>query len=470
MRAVIYARVSSDAKGRGRSVAEQVAECESWAEREGWEIVETLTDNDRSASRHAKRTRPAWEQTKRLIASGGVDVLLTWEASRAQRDTEAYVALRGLCASHGVRWAYSGTVYDLADRSDRFRTGLDALVAEDEADRTRERVLRAMRANAAKGRPHGRRLFGYRRVYDPTTGDLIGQEPEPDEAALVREAADRFLAGESTRSIARDWNRRGIPTPANAKNGWGLEQVRRILANPSYAARRAHQGEIIGDADWSAIIDGETFDRIAVKLADPSRTTMRRAPTVRLLSGVARCGMCGGPLRYAKQGSATRGYRLTYTCVRNHCVARDLESLEAFVTAVVLERLSRPDARAAMSDRDPDPAVEAAMQEAVDLRARLDDAVGQFTTGKLTASTLARIEGDLMPRIAEAERRARVTGLPTAAADIAGEDDPTAAWEALGRDQQREIIRALLEVVVLPVKVKGRKRFDPSCVRIEWRR
>ena len=72
---------------------------------------------------------------KVAVAAGGLDVLVTWEASRAQRDLDAYLELRRLCAASGVRWAYSGTVYDLAHGSDRFRTGLDALVAEDEVEK-----------------------------------------------------------------------------------------------------------------------------------------------------------------------------------------------------------------------------------------------------------------------------------------------------------------------------------------------
>ena len=105
---------------------------------------------------------------KVAVAAGGLDVLVTWEASRAQRDLDAYLELRRLCAASGVRWAYSGTVYDLAHGSDRFRTGLDALVAEDEVEKMRSRVLRALRANANSGRPHGVVGFGFRREYDPS--------------------------------------------------------------------------------------------------------------------------------------------------------------------------------------------------------------------------------------------------------------------------------------------------------------
>lgn len=476
MRALIYTRVSHDPNGRGRSVEEQRAECEAFCEREGWEIVDVLADNDRSASRYAKGGRPAWEQVKQAIAGGTVDVLVTWEASRAGRDLAAYTELRDLCAQHRVSWAYSGTVYDLDERADRFRTGLDALVAEDESARTSERIRRATRAAARAGRPHGRRLYGYRRIYDPHTAELIGQEPDPDEAPIIREAARRFLAGESARSIANDYNARGVPTPHSGR--WDLTRIRRILTNPSYNAKRTHKGQIVGPADWPPILDDDTFSTLAARFADPSRRTTRRSPKVRLLSGVARCGVCGAPMRYAKQGGyedrttgRRRTERLTYSCSGdNHCTARDLRQLEAYVTAVVLERLARPDARDTIAGAHPDPAAEEAMREAVELRARLGDATEQFTAGALTAATLARIESSLLPQIQDAERRARVAGLPTVAADVAIADDPAAVWDGLADEQQREVIRALLEVVVLPVKVRGRKAFDPECVRIDWRR
>ena len=434
MRALIYARVSSDPRGRGRSVDEQVDESVAWAEREGWDVVETVRDENRSASKRAKRAREGWARVHDVLVGGAVDVLVTWEASRAQRDLDAYLELRQLCVDHGVRWAYSGAVYDLSDRTDRFRTGLDALVAEDEAERTRERVLRAMRSNATKGRPHGRIPFGYRRVYHEHTGELIRQEPDPEEAALVREAARRFLAGESTRSIANDFNQRGLAPPHSGR-GWDLTRVRRILTNPTMAARRVHRGEVVGVGDWPAILDDATFDALAARFADPTRRTTRRSPTVRLLSGVARCGTCGGPMVMTKQGGFVDGrgrhrrVRRSYACRYKHCVSRDMKMLDAYVTAVVIERLSRPDAREAIAGAAPDPITSEALDEAANLQRQLDDAITEFTAGNLTAATLGRIEADLLPKIADAEKRGRVAGLPTAAADVALDDNPSAAWD-----------------------------------------
>ena len=55
----------------------------------GWEVVRVFTDNDRSASRYATKTRPEHTRLIKFIESGGADVLVTWESSRAQRDLDA---------------------------------------------------------------------------------------------------------------------------------------------------------------------------------------------------------------------------------------------------------------------------------------------------------------------------------------------------------------------------------------------
>src|SRR4051812_47776861 len=182
-RAVIYTRVSSDPNDRGRSVAEQETECRAVCARNRWDVVAVFSDNDRSASRYATKQRPEHRKLIRYIEAGKADVLVTWEASRAQRDLRAYADLRDLCEQRGVLLSYSGRTYDMTESDDRFSTGLNALLAERESDQTRKRVLRAVRANADKGRPHGKLLYGYRREYDPATRELIGQVPDEHDIA-----------------------------------------------------------------------------------------------------------------------------------------------------------------------------------------------------------------------------------------------------------------------------------------------
>lgn len=459
MRALIYTRVSQDRSG-GRSPAEQEAEARLVCGREGWDVAEVVTDTN-GASRHSKGTRTGWKKAQTMVEARKVDVLVTWEASRAQRDLEAYAALRRLCSTAGVLWNYSGRTYDMAAKDDRFSTGLDALLAEREADETADRVKRAMRANATQGRPHGRRLFGYQRVYDNASGALTGQVPLTGEAEVVAGIFRDYLAGFGIRTIARSLNSAGVTTGTGAK--WNDPQVRRVLVNPAYAGRRVHRGEVVGDADWPALIDAETFDRVQARLVAQRTSKTRHTPTARLLSGVGRCGLCGG-----KVGAIhDRHQRKVYVCRDKYEVCRDLVSLDAFVSAVIIERLSRADVAEALSGQE-DPAVEQARLRVAELEAQLDSAVDQFTAGKLTASTLAKVEAKLLPAITEARQITRRALVPLEV------DVPATGveewWDGLTHEVRREIVGALLAAVVILPTGKGRRVFDPAAVRIEWRR
>jgi hypothetical protein len=42
-------------------------------------------------------------------------------------------------------------------------------------------------------------------------------------------------------------------------------------------------------------------------------------------------------------------------------------------------------------------------------------------------------------------------------------------WDGLIAEQQGEVVRSLLVMKVLPVKVRGSKRFDPDAIEIEWK-
>src|SRR2546423_3040676 len=228
-RAVIYTRVSSDPRDNGRSVESQEAECRAYLDRQGWSLIKGFEDNDRSASRYARKERPGYVQLKEFLTTGGADVLVMWEGSRAQRDLRDFLALRDLCAERGIGYSYSGRLYDMNRTDDRFSTGLDALLAEREADVTRDRVLRGMRTSMAAGRPHGKLLYGYRREY-ADNGMYLRQVPHEDRAAVVKEAGRRVAEGEACYSIAQEFNPRRIRAPRGGT--WDQSQIRRRAYKP----------------------------------------------------------------------------------------------------------------------------------------------------------------------------------------------------------------------------------------------
>jgi site-specific DNA recombinase len=458
-RALIYTRVSKDRK-QSRSTAEQEAECRAVCEREGWSISDVLSDNGRSASKYATKSRPAWDEVKRRLATDGIEVLVTWEASRSNRDLGEFVALRDLCLANDVLLSYAGRTLDLDDTDDSFQASLDAVLGERESNQTRKRILRNVRANAVAGRPHGRILYGYRRVYDPQTGGLVGQEPDPETAPIVQEIARRFLSGESIYALTEDLNARGV-----SERPWNPNRVKRCLTNPGYAGLRVYQREVVGDADWPAIIDRPTFDAIAAHFA-PRRGGRGGRDVKFLLSGIARCGKCGGDM-YVNYDRRNGGRTGIYSCQpgKGH-LTRNQEHLDAYVTVVVLERLATVDFADFAAEH---PEATAARAEAAELRERLDAAAAEYSAGKVSASMLGKVEAELVPQIKAAEKRARAAAVPPNIVDLAGEGVDE-RWDALSVEQRREVVRLLLDVTVLPsTRPRGMRGFDPDAVRLEWR-
>lgn len=457
MKAAIYTRVSQDRSQQGKSVASQEQECRDVCARNGWDVTAIYSDNDRSASRYASKARPEFQ--KLMAELQNYDVLVTWEASRATRDLEVYVALRTACRQSGVKWSYSGKLYDFARPDDSFSTGLDMLISERESDTTRQRVLRGVRQTAVAGKPHGRVPFGYIREYDPSTGQLLRQIPHPEESPVITEGARRALTGESLYAIAKDFHARGLPLMG--EKAWKANRLSRLLKNPTYAGKRVHQGKVIGEASWPALIPQEKWEALQAIITAPDRLQHRGTEPAWLLTGIARCGVCNGRMVRSHNGS-----NHSYICVENHCVARRMDPVDDFVTTLARRRLLQDDALTAIH-QGATPDIAGAAQEVVELEARLESFYTQAADGSLSAQGLARIEAPLLVKLDAA--RARLGALSTPQRPTITDPQATAEqWESLPLVKRREVIRTLMSIKIMPVKTRGRRTFDPETVSIEW--
>jgi DNA invertase Pin-like site-specific DNA recombinase len=466
LRAVIYARVSVDPRQELRSVSQQIDECTAECERRGWSIVKVFKDNDRSASRYATKERPEYEKLIAYLKRGNADVLVTWESSRAQRDLEAYVTLRKVAEDNGVQWSYKGRLYDLTRTDDRFTTGLDALLDERESSVTRDRILRDKRAHAQNGGPHGRLLYGYRREYDPKTGAFVRQLPHPEQAAVVREAARRVAAGDSLRTIAVDFNRRGLTTRWGKQ--WVTSGISRMVTNPGYIGLRVHQGKVLGKACWPALLDEETFYTCVQRLSRPGRAYHRDGRARHLLSGTVRCGVCGGPMAFmnGSAGRASYACRGTRGSTSSKCTVARQGRLDDYVTGLVIERLSSPDAAELIANDTTAEDVQRALDDAAEKRARLEAFYDSAAMGELTAA-LARIEARLLPEIEAAEKYAEDLRVPAALRDVV-RPDIADVWPKLNLDRRRDVVRTLMEVTLLPHRPGSRTDVSKR-VKIEWK-
>ena len=465
LRAVIYTRVSSDRDGEGRSVDEQEAACRRDCDRNGWTLVKVFPENDRGASRWSKKDRPQFRELVALLATGTVDVVVTWEASRSNRDLTVYVQLRDLCAGNGVLWCYNGRTFDLTDDDDRFATGMDALVAEREAGLTRKRVLRSVEARAGKGRPHGQPHDGYKIEYDPQTGKPVRRVLDPQRAPLIREIADRLLAGDSAYTIARDFNARGLTTPRG--HLWRGQSVICRAMSPTIAGLRVHRGRVLDvPATWPPIISQEEHHRLITLLSDPKRRSNKEGSRVKhLLTGIAVCGVCGARMRVVSEYRPSGARRVRYDCSERHCVQRAAELVDTMVERLIVARLSQSDVLAVVADATQDTEAQGAAAEVARLRAKLVQARELVDADRLSLESLADLEARTLPRIAEAERRARPKHVPGAVYEVAG-PDAAARWAALPMTQKRAIVKSLVEVRIHRTGRGNQHSFDPSAVEV----
>jgi DNA invertase Pin-like site-specific DNA recombinase len=474
------------------AVQEADAECTRWAEAESIEVVGVFRDDDRSASAYATRERDAFEETLRFLQDRRADILIVWEASRATRDLGAFVRLRDACQSAGVAYSYKGRRYDLDSPSDRFATGLDALIAERDAGDIRDRNLRTVRLNAERGRPHGRIPYGYRRTYDPTTGVLVGQTPLSEdgrtligEAQVLADAADALLGGATLRQVCRELNARNIPTarkprkrtleedPAAVVSVWQPETLRQLLRNPSIAGRRMFRGQDIGEADWPPIVDYGKWLQLQALFSDPSRLSGSRddrgSMPRHLLSGIARCAECTARLK-----ATTNRSRMAraYWCRAEGCMKvtvsadRADEKVERFLLAIFARRdfrdvLASAYRRRERSDEEgPDVAALIRQQET-----ELAQADALHDSGDMTVRAYARVSARIERKIDELKSQQAAPVRSEAVRRLLELPSLADGWKQANLMDRREVVRLLLDVRVARATIRGRT-FDYNRVQV----
>ena len=441
LKAGIYVRISDDSKSevKGLGVGRQEADCREFADRRGMEVVAIWTDNDFSA--YSGKRRPAYETAVAAIAAHQVDALVIWNQdrlNRSPRELEDLVDLveRTGCEIHAVT---AGEI-DLSTPEGRLTARITGAVARKESEDKSRRISRKLQELRDTGKPAGRLGFPYDK------GGVIN----PGRLKVMNEAAERILAGESCGAIAADFNGRGIPSRWDGK--WTYSAVRNMLTSPSLVSLVVHKGEIVGVGNWPAAMDRATWDRIGAALVETPRTPNGQY----LLSGLARCSLCGGVLTgaiiYGRTGRVT-----SYRCRPTHVggcggVSISQAHIERVVLDAVKKVLGGPMVDMGEQADELASQIASAEQRLVEYAALLDAGELELVEWKtLRAGAAERIKA----------LRAR-QGAQTAPLGIVAAE----AWGEMSLHRQRQIVAALVEITVRPSK--GGSTFDTSRVQLRW--
>lgn len=445
--AVVYARYSTDRQD-SRSIDDQVRRCRSFCAQRGLTVVEEFSDSAVSGA-HVER-----DALRRLLdrARGGsrgapFSAVIVDDLSRLSRDLgNTWQLVFGDLASCGVRVidATSGQSSDSAGA--RVTFGALALVNDTFLQLVRAETHRGLEGRAIAGFSTGGRCYGFSSVPEENPADPAHPRRvlrvSEDQAAVVREIFQCFVAGESRSSIARRLTERGTPPPVAGK-GWGRGAVNSILSNEKYkgtirwnaceAGRRGGTGtwrkrtrpaaeHVVRELPSLAIVPVDLWAAAAERLrAQKASGHGRPAGTGRhvyIASGLLRCGACGGPMSIVsrkRSGSVEvsrfgcRGHR---GAGNTRCTSRRTLTTEQATEAILdaLGELASPERLApllpsasAPFDAEPGETV-SSLEEAEKRVANLTDALARLGWSDAVASSLQAEERKLRELRAVARR------------------------------------------------------------------
>jgi site-specific DNA recombinase len=460
VRAGIYARISSDREGDNLAVSRQLADCEKLAAAKGWSVAERYVDADISA--YSRKRRPEYERMLEEIETGLVEGIVVHHADRLHRHPRELEDFIDLCQRLGTKLATVTGDIDLSTHDGQLIARIHGAVAKKESDDKSRRIRRKHAELAAAGRLSGggTRAFGF---------EADRRTIRPAEAATIRECAARALAGDSLRSICSDLNERGIASATGKQ--WSPQTLRRMLTSGRISGQREHHSEIVGKAEWEAIITPVETQRLRAKLKDPERRTNRAARRY-LLARLLRCHHCRTPLVARPRDDGTRRYVCASGpgfggCGKTTVVA---EELEAFIVEAVLHRLDSPELpRALNGSVSADDGAE--WQAEIELtQAKLDELAELWAAGTIGRSEWLKARGPIEKRQTQAKKRLAALNRTTALTPHLGDADGLREkWAEMNLTRQQQIVGALLDHVVVGPARRGYNRFDPSRLDPVWR-
>lgn len=325
-RAALYARFSSDLQS-DRSIDDQFAVCRGRAQRDGLQVVALFEDRAKSGASVFGRAGLA--KMVEAAKAGTFDVLIVEALDRISRDQEDMASIFKRLTFQGIEIV---TVHE--GKADAIQVGIRGIVSSLFLTDLAHKVRRGHAGNIREGKHAGGLAYGYRAT-PGKGGQWVIYEPE---AEVIRRIYSEYVAGERTRAIINRLNSEHIPAPRGAYWRQGTltgsnNRHNGILGNEVYCGRLVwNRVRMVKDPDtgkrisrvnpeseWHRadaphlmIVDPLTFDRAAAIRTERGHLmpAYRRKPK-HMLSGLLRCGSCGGGM--AVKGEDSGGTRIACT-------------------------------------------------------------------------------------------------------------------------------------------------------------
>lgn len=300
-RTALYIRVSTEEQAmHGLSLEAQQTALEEWAKKNKCKIVGAYIDSGKTARKSIK-SRTELQRLLSDVEADKIDLIIFTKLDRWFRNIKDYYKVQEILENHGVNWKTIFENYDTTTANGRLHINIMLSIAQDEADRTSERIKAVFANKLVKGEgtcpnlPIGYKLVNSRVVIDE------------ERAPIAVDLFEHYYTHHSQRAAGR---------AMIAAHGVHLHPytVKRMLTNPIY--KGAYRG-IEGFCE--PLIDATKFNEIQ-RIIKEKNIKVNPGEYAFIFSGLLVCGECGHKMAgNAQKRTYSGGRDGYYVCYRCNC-------------------------------------------------------------------------------------------------------------------------------------------------------
>ena len=480
---ILLARESTD---RQRQLDHQLTDLRSFVTRIGGRVDREVPENAVSAFKRKqvrlpdgtfgyRVVRPEWEKILTSLRRGECNALAVPDIDRSMRDPRTLEDLIDAVEYYGLYVASLTGNIDLT--TDAGISAARSLVNQrnQESRNTARRVVDGQRHAALEGKNHGGplRSFGWRK-------DRLTLNKR--EAKHLRRELPRIEAGVKPLTLAREWNKRGIPTVAGVGE-WRAATIQNMYLRPRICGLVTYRGEILHDSEgrevkgqWEPILTRDQYESVVAAWGRSEHRTESRLGghgrgyhTSYLLSPFVRCGKCSARMVGARRRNQARGTVVTaYRCPAKGAggcgsLAREAALIDEYITELVIAEHQKIQFTT-LEELPPWPNA----GELVRVQELMAESQREYEAGrykpKLYFPSIARMEAQEAALLRE--KRAYERSQQNRKRDVANLADEWKKPDFTTEQKQAAIAETLTAIVILPAG-KGR-RFHPDQIRVVW--
>jgi site-specific DNA recombinase len=327
----IYARYSTDRQD-ARSIEDQVRRCRAHATAHGYRVVAQYQDAAVSGAHTHRADMQRLLAAARSNGSAPFRAVLVDDLSRLSRDLgNTWQIVFHDLASADVKVVDVTTGLASDGAGARLTFGAMALVNDTFLQLVRTETHRGLEGRALGGFWTGGRCYGYATISEENPPDAEHPRKriviDPSEAVVVLRVFQLFAEGFALKKIAATLNEQGLAAPNDGGRGnkhgrgWGHTTIRSMLRNERYtgrfvwnqskwtrvAGRKSRRRVTRPESEWIvhtqaelAIIPNDLWAQVQACFRRVYAKGRGRPPGtgrhVHLVSGLLRCGACGGSM------------------------------------------------------------------------------------------------------------------------------------------------------------------------------